>query len=100
MKSYELTVLQLKIRIANLSKDGRDKVLEVHESRIKYIVGLMPIINSVANQDLKDIHWKKIYDKLEQPMITGKVVSLTELISFGIIEKKESIEEISARATG
>jgi len=48
-----LTVLQLKIRISNLSKDGRDKVLETHEGRIKYIISLMPIINSVANPDLK-----------------------------------------------
>lgn len=60
----------------------------------------MPIINSVANPDLKEKHWKKIYDKLEQPMITGKIVSLTELISFGIMDKKDAIEEISSRATG
>jgi hypothetical protein len=60
----------------------------------------MPIINSVANKDLKDKHWKKIYDQLEQPMVPGKPVSLTELRSFGIEEKKDSIEEISARATG
>mgnify|MGYP001212988317 CR=1 FL=1 len=60
----------------------------------------MPIIVSVANKDLKDKHWKKIYDKLEQPMIAGKPVSLTELLSYGIIEKREHIEEISARATG
>jgi hypothetical protein len=51
----------------------------------------MPIIVSVANKDLKDKHWKKIYDKLEQPMAAGKSVSLTELIAFGIMEKKEPI---------
>jgi dynein heavy chain len=55
---------------------------------------------SVANKDLKDKHWKKIYDKLEQPMVAGKSVSLTELLSFGIMDRKEAIEEISARATG
>lgn len=33
-------------------------------------------------------------------MIAGKPVSLTELLSYGIIEKREAIEEISARATG
>lgn len=33
-------------------------------------------------------------------MVAGKVVSLTELISFGIMQKKDAIEEISARATG
>jgi hypothetical protein len=37
----------------------------------------MPIINSVANKDLKDKHWRKIYDKLEQPVVPGKPVSLT-----------------------
>lgn len=52
----------------------------------------MPIINSVANPDLKEKHWKKIYDKLEQPMIAGKIVSLTELLSYGIMDKKDSIE--------
>jgi len=37
----------------NLSKDGKDKVLETHEGRIKSIDNLMPIILSVANIDLK-----------------------------------------------
>ena len=60
----------------------------------------MPIIVSVANKDLKDKHWKKIYDKLEQPMVAGKPVSLTELLTFGIKQKRELIEQISARATG
>lgn len=86
-----MTVLQLRIRITNLSKDGRDKVLDTHDGRIKYIASLMPIINSVANPDLKEKHWKKIYDKLEQPMVVGKVVSLTELLSYGIMEKKDAI---------
>ena len=60
----------------------------------------MPIINSVANKDLKQKHWKKIYDKLEQPFTSGKPVSLTELITFGVMQKQDGIEEISARATG
>lgn len=54
----------------------------------------MPIINSVANKDLKDKHWKKIYDKLEQPLLRDnqkKPVSLTQLISFGVMDKKDAI---------
>ncbi len=88
VQQFELTVFQLKIRITNLSKEGRDRVLEAHEARIKSIVALMPIIVSVANKDLRDKHWKKIYDKLDQPMVAGKAVSLTELLSFGIMDKK------------
>jgi hypothetical protein len=92
VQGFEAAIFQLKIRISNLSKEGRDKVLETHEARIKEITALMPIIISVANKDLKDKHWKKIYDKLEQPMIAGKSVSLTELLAFGIREKRELIE--------
>lgn len=59
-------------------------MLESHEGRIKEVTNLMPIIVSVANKDLKDKHWKKIYDKLEQPMVAGKSVSLTELLTYGV----------------
>ena len=84
VQQFQGAVFQLKIRISNLSKDGRDKVLESHEARIKEVTNLMPIIVSVANKDLKDKHWKKIYDKLEQPMVAGKSVSLTELLTYGV----------------
>lgn len=65
----------------------RDKVLEEHEARIKHIISLMPIISAVANKNLKDKHWKKIFDKLEQPFQANKHVSLTELLSYKITEK-------------
>ena len=48
-----MTVNKLRLRIANLSKDGKDKVLDSHENRIRSIEALMPIISSVANIDLK-----------------------------------------------
>lgn len=47
----------------------------------------MPIISAVANKNLKDKHWKKIFDKLEQPFQANKHVSLTELLSYKITEK-------------
>jgi hypothetical protein len=37
----------------------------------------MPVINAVANKNLKDKHWKKIFDKLEQPFQPSKHISLT-----------------------
>lgn len=86
-----MTVNKLKIRIQNLSKDGKDKVLDSHESRIRSVEALMPIISSVANLDLKDKHWKKIFDKLEQPFNAGKIITLDELLHYGIIDKKDAI---------
>jgi hypothetical protein len=53
--------MSLKLRISNLSKDGKDKVLDVHEAKVKKVTALMPIISALANRDLKDKHWKKIF---------------------------------------
>lgn len=92
LQQYVMTVNKLKIRIQNLSKDGKDKVLDSHESRIRSVEALMPIISSVANLDLKDKHWKKIFDKLEQPFNAGKIITLDELLHYGIIDKKDAIE--------
>jgi hypothetical protein len=83
MQQFDSTVRQLRLRISNLSVDDKDKVLDVHEARIRRIAGLMPIISALANRDLKDKHWKKIFDRLEQPIPINKAVSLTELLSYG-----------------
>jgi hypothetical protein len=32
----------------------------------------MPIINAVANKNMKDKHWKKVFDRLEQPFQANK----------------------------
>lgn len=47
----------------------------------------MPVITAVANKHLKDKHWKKIFEKLDQPFQANKHISLTELISYKINEK-------------
>lgn len=92
--------MSLKLRISNLSKDGKDKVLDVHEAKVKKITTLMPIITALANRDLKDKHWKKIFEKLDQQLQPNKPITLTELLIYGVEEKKDAIEEISARASG
>lgn len=102
MQQYQQTVNKLKLSRGTLGKEApRDRVLEEHEARIKYIVSLMPVIVAVANKHLKDKHWKKIFERLgEHSFDPKRHISLTELLSYKIIEKVEAIEEISARASG
>lgn len=52
----------------------------------------MPIITALANRDLKDKHWKKIFEKLDQQLQPNKPITLTELLIYGVEEKKDSIE--------
>jgi len=44
------------------------------------IQALMPIINAVANKNMKDKHWKKVFDKIEQPFTPNKEIQLAELL--------------------
>lgn len=92
VQQYKVTAFKLRINIRNLSKDDKDRVLDMHEERIKYIDNLMPIITAVANKHMKDKHWKKVFDKLEQNFQPSKIISLTELLSYRIQDKKDAIE--------
>lgn len=44
MKMYEIGILKLKQNILNLSKEGKDRVLEQHASKVEYVSKMMPII--------------------------------------------------------
>lgn len=64
----------------------KDKVLEHHEANMNEISTLMPVINAVANKNLKDKHWRKIYEKLEQPFPANanSEIKLNELLQYRI----------------
>ncbi len=55
------------------------------------IQALMPIINAVANKNMKDKHWKKVFDKIEQPFTPNKEIQLAELLQFKIMDKIDAI---------
>ena len=44
MKTFEQTILKLKQNIANLSKEGKDKVLDAHSGRVMNVSSMMPVI--------------------------------------------------------
>ncbi len=60
------------MKITPPKESFKDKVLERHEVNMAEISNLMSVINAVANKNLKDKHWKKIFDKLEQPFQANK----------------------------
>ena len=48
----------------NLSKDGRDKILDMLTLEVKEVAAMMPIFLALGNKDLKPRHMKKIFDLL------------------------------------
>ena len=57
--------MQLTIRIKNLSKEDNDKVLDKHKERVASVSTVMPVIMALGNRDLKERHWKKIFEHLD-----------------------------------
>lgn len=60
----------------------------------------MPVIQALGNKDLRARHWKKIFEDLGSSWQPGKTFTLQELLADGVMNKREKIEEISAKASG
>ena len=59
----------------------------------------MPFISSLGNEDLKETHWKQIFEKLNYNN-PSKLFSFQDLIGQNILNKRDIIEEISVNASG
>lgn len=79
-----------------------DPVLAEFNNRLMLMRNWIPIIVSLGNKNLNENHWKQIFDRLSDPIKykTNKEFSLQDLIDDNVIQAKEFIEEVSARASG
>lgn len=64
------------------------------------VTTIMPVIQALGNKDLRARHWKKIFEDLGSSWQPGKTFTLQELLADGVMNKREKIEEISAKASG
>ena len=80
MKTFENGILRLRQNIANLSKENKDKVLDAHGARVSNVSTMMPVIQALGNKDLRQRHWKKIFESLGSSWAPGKTFTLSELI--------------------
>ena len=53
MKTFENTMLKLRQNISNLSKEGKDRVLDTHAARVSNVSTVMPVIQALGNRDLR-----------------------------------------------
>jgi dynein heavy chain len=52
---------------------------------------VVPLMEEVANPALKDRHWKKIFELLDQPFDATTPFSTNNLLGFGIMDKIEEV---------
>ena len=99
-KQYETDVISAEAKMN--TKAGPDQILAEFKNRLTSMKGLMPIVVSLGNKNLQEVHWRQIYEKLREPAKykTRKDFSLSDLIDDDVMNCKDFIEEISARASG
>jgi hypothetical protein len=64
MKNYLFALGTLKGDIRLLNEDENDSVLKHFETEYKIIEEKLPVILALGNKDLKFLHWKEIYEKM------------------------------------
>ena len=99
-KQYETDVASADAKRS--SKDAEDQVLRVFKNRLVTMKEYIPLIVSLGNQNLQEEHWREIFENLDEPAKyrTKKDFSLNDLLADQVMESKDKIEEISARASG
>ena len=89
MKLFDNSNTNLKIRIHNLNVTGSDQLLDVFLAEMKTMQDIMPIVSALGNHDLRERHWKQIFELISQTFNPGKVFSLKDLIEEGICDKQD-----------
>jgi dynein heavy chain len=100
MKFFEMSNIQLQMRVSNLSDTNQDKVLDFFIIEVKSLNVQMPLISALGNKDLRPRHWKQIFEALNPTYQPGKQFTFQELVERGVLEKKDLVEDVSGRASG
>jgi hypothetical protein len=65
MRNYLMALGTLKGEITNLNENENDMVLNHFSAEYKIIEEKLPVILALGNKDLKFLHWKEIFDKMD-----------------------------------
>ena len=87
------TMLEKQIR-NNVSKRLKD---EVYNFKSK-----LPVIEGLANENLKDRHWQQLYETLGYPFSPERLnkQTLSSLEEMGVMEFRDAVQNISGTASG
>ncbi|KAJ1639268.1 dynein heavy chain, N-terminal region 2-domain-containing protein [Pavlovales sp. CCMP2436] len=87
--------------ISKLSKRlNTDPVVRHFMESIDAVRAYVPVIVDLGNTAMQTRHWKRVFERVEQPYFAGTTVSLEQLLKYGIEGHAVFIGEISGVASG
>jgi dynein heavy chain len=60
----------------------------------------MPVVLELGNPSMKDRHWEKLFQDLNQTYSSGAPFTLKEMLDYGVLDHADAVSEQSATATG
>jgi len=78
----------------------QDAVVAMFKESVEDFKDATPVITDLGNEALAERHWKRIFDRLEQPFFAGSTFTMEQLLRFGVLSHAEFIGEVSAVASG
>lgn len=90
--------------VASVVVDDEDnnEILQVVAKKIDNMKELMPLLTALCNKHLKDKHWVQILELIEggTNLLGKQFINFQELIGLNLKRHFDTIEDISARASG
>lgn len=85
-----------------IDDEENNEVLSIIAGKVENMKELMPILSALCNKNLKDKHWVQILEMIEggTSLLGKQFINFQELIGLNVKTHFETIEDISARATG
>ena len=77
-----------------------DAVVAMFKESVEDFKNAMGVMTDLGNEALAERHWRRIFDKLEQPYFPGQAFKMEDLLRFGCLSHAEFIGEVSAVASG
>jgi len=83
------------------AKGGQtDPVVERLKELVEEFKEALPVLQDLGNRSMQERHWKKIFDRLEQPYDPDQPFTMEQLLRYGVLAHADFIGETSATASG
>ena len=94
VETYHKDIYKLSKRL------NTDPVVRHFLGSIEDVRAYVPVMVDLGNTAMQARHWKRIFERMQQPYFPGTVVTLEQLLKYGVEHHAAFIAEVSGVASG
>jgi dynein heavy chain len=94
VETYHKDIYKLSKRL------NTDPVVRHFLESIDEVRAYVPVIVDLGNTAMQVRHWKRVFERVEQPFFPGTAITLEQLLKYGVENHAPFINEVSGVASG